>query len=142
MKNKNLKIIIIVSIVIPSLILISTVGLNADRNDFPASHFSLETITVGSFPIGISINPITNIVYVANNHSDTVSVIDGKTNLIKDEIKVGDAPTGISLKPKTNMMSKTCSKSVQNMFKKCSKNIQNMCKKCSKHYQKMSVLVS
>ena len=104
MKNKNLKIIIIVSIVIPSLILISTVGLNADRNDFPASHFSLETITVGSFPIGISINPITNIVYVANNHSDTVSVIDGKTNLVKDEIKVGDGPTGISVNPKTNMI--------------------------------------
>ena len=104
MKNKNLKIIIIVSIVIPSLILISTVGLDADRNDFPASHFILETITVGSFPIGISINPITNIVYVANNHSDTVSVIDGKTNLIKDKIKVGDGPTGISVNPKTNMI--------------------------------------
>ena len=53
MKNKNLKIIIIVSIVIPSLILISTVGLDADRNDFPASHFILETITVESFPIGV-----------------------------------------------------------------------------------------
>ena len=104
MKNKNLKIIIIVSIVIPSLILISTVGLDADRNDFPASHFILETITVESFPIGISINPITNIVYVANNHSDTVSVIDGKTNVIVKEIPVDNTPWGIDVDSENNLV--------------------------------------
>jgi DNA-binding beta-propeller fold protein YncE len=33
-------------------------------------------INSGSFPIGIDINPITNKLYVANQFSNTISVID------------------------------------------------------------------
>ncbi len=34
----------------------------------------------GSYPVGITINPITHKIYVANQYSNTVSVYDAKTD--------------------------------------------------------------
>ncbi|MDQ3084228.1 MAG: hypothetical protein M3Q77_05360, partial [Thermoproteota archaeon] len=34
----------------------------------------------GSYPVGITTNPITNKIYVANQYSNTVSVFDAKTD--------------------------------------------------------------
>ena len=39
-------------------------------------------IPVGKSPIGIAVNPNTNLAYVVNFNSSTVSVIDGKTNSV------------------------------------------------------------
>ena len=41
-------------------------------------------VTVGNSPYGVSVNPSTNIAYVANYDDNTVSVIDGKTNRVTD----------------------------------------------------------
>jgi YVTN family beta-propeller protein len=46
------------------------------------------TITVGTSPVGVSANPVTNKVYVTNIQSSTVSVIDGKTNRVVNTIIV------------------------------------------------------
>ena len=44
-------------------------------------------------------------VYVANYDSNTVSVIDGKTNqVIASDITVGQNPVGIAVNPATNMV--------------------------------------
>jgi YVTN family beta-propeller protein len=58
----------------------------------------LTNIPVGSFPGGVAFNPVNGRVYVANTHSDSVSVIDGSTNMvIKTVIGVGSAPFGIAI---------------------------------------------
>jgi DNA-binding beta-propeller fold protein YncE len=40
----------------------------------------IDTITVGTNPQSIAINPITNLAYVTNSNDNTVSVINGATN--------------------------------------------------------------
>ena len=63
-------------------------------------------VTVGDNPIGIAVNPNNNLVYVTNSYSDTVSVIDGKTNevLTNDTVTVGDNPIGIAVNPNNNLV--------------------------------------
>jgi YVTN family beta-propeller protein len=62
------------------------------------------TIAVGKFPNEISVNPSTNIAYVANEFSSTVSVIDGKTNTVTATFKVRGSAGAISVNPSTNMV--------------------------------------
>ncbi len=38
------------------------------------------TVGVGSYPIALAVNAVTNKVYVANQNSNTVTVIDGASN--------------------------------------------------------------
>ena len=38
------------------------------------------TVAVGTTPIAIAVNPVTNKIYVANQNSSSVTVIDGATN--------------------------------------------------------------
>ena len=60
-------------------------------------------ITLGKDPLDIAINPITNKVYVANNGDNTVSVIDGNTDQVKNKsISVGKNPIKITVDPNTN----------------------------------------
>ncbi|MFZ0513844.1 MAG: hypothetical protein WAM14_19715, partial [Candidatus Nitrosopolaris sp.] len=42
----------------------------------------ITSIPVGVNPIGVSVNPLTNMIYVANHSDNTVSVINGTTNRI------------------------------------------------------------
>ena len=49
----------------------------------------------------IAVNPVTNVIYVANYGSDTVSVIDGTTNATTT-IPVGKRPGHIAVNPVTN----------------------------------------
>ena len=53
-------------------------------------------------PRGIAVNPITNMVYVANFEDNTLSVIDGSENLVVNTIKVGSSPRGVAVNPETN----------------------------------------
>ena len=103
MKNNILKIIIpvCIAIIAISIISLNSIGTSPEENNFSTDHFVSKTITVGEFPIGISVNPMNNIIYVTNNHSDTISVIDGKTNSVIETIIVGDGPAGISINPNT-----------------------------------------
>jgi YVTN family beta-propeller protein len=54
-------------------------------------------IRVGVKPVDITINEVTNKIYVANSGSDTVSVIDGINNNKIEEFPVGNFPYYISL---------------------------------------------
>jgi len=62
----------------------------------------ISTITVGTGPYGIAVNPNTNKIYVANLDSNTVSVIDGLTDAVTNTITVGTKPTSIGVNPNTN----------------------------------------
>ena len=61
-----------------------------------------DTITVGDSPVGICVNPETNIVYVTNFNSNGVSVIDGSSHKIIKTIDVGENPDGIGINSETN----------------------------------------
>lgn len=59
-------------------------------------------IDVNTFPIGIAVNPSTNKVYVVNEYSNTVSVIDTNTDTVKSTINLGNFPYGIDINPLNN----------------------------------------
>jgi YVTN family beta-propeller protein len=54
-------------------------------------------IMVGSQPVGIAINEITNKIYIANQRSGTVSVIDSNSGGPAKDIRVGGAPSFIAV---------------------------------------------
>jgi YVTN family beta-propeller protein len=59
------------------------------------------TITVGSFPAGVAVDPASRTVYVANVGDNTVSVIDGATRMVTATIPVG-SPDGVAADPGTH----------------------------------------
>ena len=59
-------------------------------------------INSGSFPIGVDINPITNKLYVANQFSNTISVIDIDKSKVEKNIDVGDSPYDVDVNPFSN----------------------------------------
>ena len=63
---------------------------------------TVATVSVGEAPIGIAVNPNTNMIYVVNQISNTASVIDGKTNAVIKNIQTGMNPAGIAVNPNTN----------------------------------------
>ncbi len=54
-------------------------------------------IKVGNRPTSVGVNQFTDNVYVTNRQSNTVSVIDGKTDAVVHTITVGKSPSGILL---------------------------------------------
>lgn len=59
-------------------------------------------INSGSFPIGVDINPIANKLYVANQFSNTISVIDIDKSKVEKNIDVGDSPYDVDVNPFSN----------------------------------------
>jgi YVTN family beta-propeller protein len=59
-------------------------------------------IGVDSYPVGIAVNPTTGKIYVANEFSNTVSIIDEGTDKVQATIKVGSFPYGIDINPLNN----------------------------------------
>ena len=60
------------------------------------------TIAVGSRPSGIAVNPITDQLYVANTASNSVSVIDGSSQVVVSDIPVAAGPNGIAVNERLN----------------------------------------
>lgn len=54
-------------------------------------------------PYGIAINPITDIAVVANEKSDSVSIVDLSTQKVLSTIPVGKAPRGVFIDKETNI---------------------------------------
>ena len=61
-------------------------------------------IGLDTAPSSLAVNPNTNMIYVANNMSNTVSIINGTTNGVVENIDVGDGPTSVAVNPNTNMI--------------------------------------
>ncbi|HTC92904.1 MAG TPA: Ig-like domain repeat protein [Terriglobales bacterium] len=59
------------------------------------------TVTVGTAPTAVAVNPVTNKVYISNATSNNVSVIDGATNTIAT-VATGTTPKAIAVNPATN----------------------------------------
>ena|GEM_PF-1176489 len=80
---------------------IATLRVNPPEPTKPPASF-IATIPVGNFPYGVAVNPITNMVYVTNQGSNSVSVIDGKTNSVVSTIPIGSIPYDLAVNPITN----------------------------------------
>src|ERR1022692_2798010 len=52
-------------------------------------------------PVSVAVNPVTNQIYVANQNSNNVTVIDGATNNTTT-LGVGTTPFGVAVNPVTN----------------------------------------
>jgi YVTN family beta-propeller protein len=59
-------------------------------------------IKVDSYPVGVAVNPTTNKIYVANEFSNTVSIVDGSTDKIEATVQVGSFPYSIDVNPLNN----------------------------------------
>ncbi len=60
------------------------------------------TVKVGSEPMAIAVDSVTNKIYVGNSGSGTVSVIDGVTGAVTATVKVGPLPYVVAVNPTTN----------------------------------------
>ena len=57
----------------------------------------IDTITVGSGPVGVSFDSSNGYIYVTNEASNNVSVINGSSNIVTHTIiMVGTHPVGVS----------------------------------------------
>ncbi len=63
---------------------------------------STRTIRVGSQPVAIAVNPVTNKIYVGNTGGGTVSVIDGTTDAVTRTVEVGALPYVVAVNPTSN----------------------------------------
>lgn len=64
---------------------------------------TLPGIMVGKSPHGVAVNPNTDRIYVTNQESDSVSIIDGKTQrVVTKDIHVGTFPHVVATNPITN----------------------------------------
>ena len=69
---------------------------------FPAVGQSLLTnVSVGSNPVAVAVNAVTNKIYVVNQNSNNLTVIDGVTNQTTT-IATGLMPTALAINPVTN----------------------------------------
>jgi YVTN family beta-propeller protein len=62
------------------------------------------TISVENDPVAVAVNPVTNTIYVANQNSESVTVIDGSTNNITTTVTVGGEPAAIAVDAVTNQV--------------------------------------
>jgi YVTN family beta-propeller protein len=74
-------------------------GLTAVPAAAATTYAVTATIGVGSGPYGVGIDPSTGTVYVANEQSNTVSVIDEATGTVTATIGVGNDPVGVGVDP-------------------------------------------
>jgi YVTN family beta-propeller protein len=74
----------------------------------------ISTISVGSGPTDVAVNPTTNMIYVINYNDNTISAINGTTNSVVSTIPVGSKPVFAAVNPVTNKIyvSNTFSNSV------------------------------
>jgi len=84
---------------------IFVIVINAQEENDDQNVISLKSdpiIPSGSFPVGIDINPITNKLYVANQFSNTISVIDTEKSKVEANIDVGNSPYDVEINPFSN----------------------------------------
>lgn len=62
-------------------------------------------IDVQSYPVDVAINSETDKIYVANYLSNTISIIDGKTNTVNANITIGANPIKVVVSPFFNRIS-------------------------------------
>jgi YVTN family beta-propeller protein len=63
-----------------------------------------KTVALGTHPQAIAIDEQSNQVYVANQSTGSVTVIDGKTDLPVSKVSTGTIPFAFALDPSTDLI--------------------------------------
>lgn len=85
-------------------VLLSLFAVSIHSSSAIAEPTVITTISVGSGPVRVGVNSSTNRIYVANNSSNTVSVIEDTTNTVLSTILVGSIPFGVGVNSSTNLI--------------------------------------
>ena len=64
----------------------------------------IKTVNVGSGPNGIAVNTNTNVIYVSNSSTNTVSVIEGNSYTVTATVTVGNGPGPIAVYAPANLI--------------------------------------
>jgi YVTN family beta-propeller protein len=83
---------------------VSVIDGNPSYNGEPNTGKVIATITVGKNPWGVAVNPRTDMVYVSNQGSNSVSVIDGRTDRVVATVGVGARPLGVGVAPAKDLI--------------------------------------
>jgi YVTN family beta-propeller protein len=81
---------------------ISFIYPQSEEKKVISDSFGKSALPVGSYPIGIGVNSITNKLYVANQFSNSISVIDSSTDIIESTIQVDNFPYDLEVNPFNN----------------------------------------
>ncbi|CAN5454107.1 hypothetical protein BH10ACT7_BH10ACT7_25330 [soil metagenome] len=87
------------SVALAALLVLAPAGA---ASAVPPDYTIITTIPVGASPQGIAVNYATNRIYVNNTSEDTVSVIDGTSNLVIATIAGFSSAVGIAVNSVTN----------------------------------------
>ena len=78
---------------------LSASDISAGSVSTDQANSSQSGLVVDTYPVGISVNPVTKKIYVTNEFSNSVSVISGTVNSVTNTIAVGDFPYGVAVNP-------------------------------------------
>lgn len=81
---------------------ISFIYPQSEEKKVISDSFGKSALPVGSYPIGIGVNSVTNKLYVANQFSNSISVIDSSTDIIENTIQVDNFPYDLEVNPFNN----------------------------------------
>jgi YVTN family beta-propeller protein len=72
----------------------------------PGNNNAITNIGVGNSPVAVVVNPVTNLIYVANSGSNSVSMIDGSSNTVTATVTSPEmlGPVGLAANPETNQV--------------------------------------
>jgi len=73
------------------------------------------SISVGSYPNSVVINPVTNTIHVANEGSSNVPMLDNATNTVTAVVPTGNSPKQIAVNQLKNSGSRTAQKSTDQL---------------------------
>jgi YVTN family beta-propeller protein len=77
---------------------VSGASVQPSNNTAPGTAIAvITTIAVGLQPWGVAINDSDDTIYVANNGSNYVSVINGRTGVVDGTITAGNGPNGVAV---------------------------------------------
>jgi YVTN family beta-propeller protein len=60
------------------------------------------TVSVGTVPLAVAVDPVTNAIYVSNEGSNNVTVINGATNNVTAAVSAGTQPYAVAINSVTN----------------------------------------
>ena len=80
---------------------IAVVAMIAAPSSLATAQTLLTNVPVGAYPIAVAVNSRTNKIYVVNQNSNNLTVIDGATNL-SETVPTGVAPTALAINAVTN----------------------------------------
>jgi len=81
--------------------LVTSIDHSAMGTVIDGTDLSTELLPVGDGPYAVTVNPVTNRIYVSNRNSATVTVIDG-TGHSTQTVAVGNEPHGVAVNSVTN----------------------------------------